>query len=185
MQDLTPEAQARLADIAARYGVSTSAAEALLRALAYSGGTQAQFNHPELGGMGQWQPGMIMVGDMFNNGLKARIEGICQELGGFVRSAQAYVPAPAGTATGGWQSANWWPAELGSPSTSGAQNDMAYAYFPGDARLALKTGSRVQLFDTTGFSIYGVSQQQGGPSQTLVFSTDRGPMSTLQMPLIP
>jgi len=181
MQDLTPEAQARLADIAARHGISAGAAEALLRALAYSGGSQAQFNHPELGGMGQWQPGMIMIGDMFNSGLKARIEGICQELAGVVRSAPVFVAPPPGSTA----SATWWPAELGAPSTSGAQNDMAYAYFPAASRLALKNGSLVQLFDTSGFSIYGVSQQQGGPSQTLVFATDRGPMSTLQMPLIP
>jgi hypothetical protein len=183
MQDLTPEAQARLADIAARHGVSTGAAETLLRALAYSGGSQAQFNHPELGGMGQWQPGMIMLGDMFNNGLKAQVDGLCHELATLWREGGVFVPLPAGAA-GGF-GGNWWPADLGTPATSGAQNDMAYAYFPQAARLALKNGSLVQLFDTTGFSIFGVSQQQGGPAQTLVFATDRGPMSTLQMPLIP
>jgi hypothetical protein len=121
MQDLTPDAEARLAALAARYGVPLDAATLLLRAVAQGHGTQAQFNHPALGGMGQWQPGMIMIGDMFNNGLKARIDAICQELGGFVRSTQVYVPLPPGTAAGGLNSANWWPAELGSPSTAGAQ----------------------------------------------------------------
>ena len=29
----------------------------------------------------------------------------------------------------------WWPADLGDPSTSGAQNDMRYAFFPDERRL--------------------------------------------------
>jgi hypothetical protein len=44
-------------------------------------GTMAQFNHWELGGGGQWmQGGMTMVGDMFNNSLKAKVDGLCFEL---------------------------------------------------------------------------------------------------------
>jgi hypothetical protein len=182
MQDLTPAAAARLAELAARFGVPVDAATVLLQALAQGNGTQAQFNHPALGGMGQWQPGMMMLGDMFNHGLKAQVDGLCHALAALWREGGVFVPLPVGAA-GGF-GGNWWPAELGAPSSSGAQNDMAYAYFPAAARLALKNGSQVQLFDTTGFSIFGVSQQQGGPAQTLVFATDRGPMSTLQMPLI-
>ena len=42
----------------------------MVRALMEGNGSQAQFSHPDLGGMGQWsQGGMIMVGDMFNEGL--------------------------------------------------------------------------------------------------------------------
>ena len=75
MQGLTPEGERIVEDIARRHGFSTDAATSLLRALAAGNGTQAQFNHPELGGMGQWsQGGMIMIGDMFNNGLKARVD---------------------------------------------------------------------------------------------------------------
>jgi hypothetical protein len=40
----------------------------------------AQFNHPEFGGMSQWSPGMTMVGDMFNNGLKSKLDAVCSEL---------------------------------------------------------------------------------------------------------
>jgi hypothetical protein len=182
MQDLTPEARQRAAEIASQQGVSADAAETLLRALAYSGGSQAQFSHPELGGMGQWQSGgMIMIGDMFNNGLKARVDALCLALAQVVRGGAVFVPAPAGS-TGGW-GGDWWPAELGSPASSGAQNDMAYAYFPGPARLAVKTGETVKLYDTTGISIFGVSQQQGG-GQTVSFSTDRGTLTTFQLPLI-
>ena len=45
----------------------------------------AQFTHPELGGSGQWmQGGMTMVGDMFNNALKAQVDGLCAELSRFL-----------------------------------------------------------------------------------------------------
>ena len=68
--------------------------EALLTALVAGGGSQAQFNIPELGGMGQWsRGGMVMVGDMFNNALKARVDALCTELAGLRRRpAGAFAP---------------------------------------------------------------------------------------------
>ena len=81
MQDLTPEVRARLDAIAARHGVSPDAALALLRAIEVGQGVMAQFNHPELGGMGQWlRTGMVMVGDMFDTGLKRRVGDLSSEL---------------------------------------------------------------------------------------------------------
>ena len=71
MQDLTPEGLRILEDVARRHAVSLEAVVTMLRALMEGNGSQAQFNHPDLGGMGQWsQGGMIMIGDMFNQGLK-------------------------------------------------------------------------------------------------------------------
>ena len=59
-------------------------------------GDQAQFNHPDPGGLGQWsQGGMIMVGDMFNQGLKYRVDALCNELAGLLRS-QPLAEAEAG-----------------------------------------------------------------------------------------
>src|SRR5271169_3970317 len=53
----------------------------LLQALVNSNGSMAQFNHSELGGGGQWmRGGMTMVGDMFNYGLKSKVDGLCSEL---------------------------------------------------------------------------------------------------------
>ena len=76
-----------MADVATRHGVSLDAARALLGALVQGSGRQAQFNHPDLGGMGQWsQGGMMMVGDMFNQGLKYRVDALCNELAGLLRS---------------------------------------------------------------------------------------------------
>ncbi|MCR0981479.1 SHOCT domain-containing protein [Roseomonas populi] len=166
MQDITPEARDRLQEIAARHGVSTDAATTLLRALAAGGGTMAQFSHPELGGMGQWsRGGMVMVGDMFNNALAARVDALCTELSALFGGD--------GPWRAGSTSSSWWPADLGSPAWSGAQNDMRYAYFPAIHRLAVQVGGQVTLYDTQGHRVGGVSQQQGG-SQVLSLSSDRG-----------
>jgi hypothetical protein len=85
-KNLTPEGARRSEDVARRHGVSLEAAAALLGALAQGNGSQAQFNHPDLGGMGQWsQGGMIMVGDMFNHSLKHRVDALCSELASILR----------------------------------------------------------------------------------------------------
>ena len=85
MPELTVEGRRKVEAVAARHGVGAAAAEALLAALVAGGGSQAQFDIPELGGMGQWsQGGMVMVGDMFNNALKARVDALCGELAGLV-----------------------------------------------------------------------------------------------------
>ena len=81
MQQLTSEGQQKVTELAQRYGVSTEAVLTLLHALVHGHGTMAQFDHRELGGRGQWMPGgMVMVGDMFNQALKATVDGLCTEL---------------------------------------------------------------------------------------------------------
>src|SRR5438093_148714 len=75
MHRLPAQGQQIVEAIAQRYGVSTDAVITLLYALIAGNGTMAQFTHPELGGSGQWmQGGMTMVGDMFNNVLKAQVD---------------------------------------------------------------------------------------------------------------
>jgi hypothetical protein len=92
---LTAEGQRVVEEIALRHEVSAEAAVALLSALAAGHGMQAQFSHPDLGGMGQWsRGGMIMIGDMFNNSLKARVDALCLELSGLLDSATPFA-APA------------------------------------------------------------------------------------------
>jgi hypothetical protein len=193
MQGLTPEGERIVEDIARRHGFSADAATGLLRALAAGNGTQAQFNHPELGGMGQWsQGGMIMIGDMFNNGLKARVDSLCRDLADLLRGQEVFARAPQ--PANSWQaqnynisgasvslfaqgfgapSRNWWPVGLRSPTSTGSQNDMHYAYFPSSNRLAIKQGGTISVYDSGDHHISGVSQQQGG-DQSLTFTSQYG-----------
>jgi len=213
MQALTPEGR-RIAEAAAqRHGVGTDAVVVLLHALVAGGGTAAQFNHPDLGGMGQWsQGGMIMVGDMFNQGLKARVDALCTELAGVVRGQTVFAPAgsrqsqsqwhgvpnlqaqglgaPGGVAgvslfvpgSGGGAGA-WWPAELGSPSSTGAQNDLRYAWFSDAHRLAIRRNGDVTVYDTGDHRISGFSQQQSG-DQSLTFTSQHGLVRVADLPLV-
>jgi hypothetical protein len=145
LQQLTDQGRQRIDELAQRYSVSSDAVMMLLRALVNNNGNMAQFNHPELGGGGQWmRGGMTMVGDMFNYGLKSKVDGLCSELSQLL-AQQPFVPFPAmsqsqgggqqeGSSVGagsvslfvpeaaGRTSAQWWPAELGFPNGRGGQN---------------------------------------------------------------
>jgi hypothetical protein len=175
MQTLTPEGRRAVTEIAARNGVSLEAALTLLTALAEGNGSQAQFSHPDLGGMGQWsRGGMIMVGDMFNHDLKYRVDRICNELAELLRaqsqtgSEKAVLFAPGSSG-----SRQWWPADLGVPASVGAQNDLRYAYFPDSRRLLIMRSGQIRIFDAGEHRITGFSQQQSGDS-SLTFNSPSG-----------
>ncbi len=217
MQQLTPEGQQIINDIAQRYHFSPNAVLSMLQAVINGNGAMAQFNHPEFGGSGQWmRGGMIMLGDMFNNGLKNSVGELCQELanllanqpgllqsGSFQSQHQGngqqssffadtqqqtpssgptgpvslFVPPPAGS------SGNWWPAGLQFPSSTGAQNNVRYAYFASVRRLAIEANDHVTLYDTLDHQIGGFSQQQsvGG---SLTFTSQYGLVDVSTLPVI-
>ena len=70
----SPSEAEMLAALAREQGVSEDAVKTVLDALRRGGGTMAQFSHAEFGGMSQWSSGMTMVGDMFNDSLRAKLE---------------------------------------------------------------------------------------------------------------
>ena len=105
MYEPTPELRQALATAAQQFGVSLDAARAVFDALAAGGGRMAQFNHPDLGGMGQWsQGGMTQVGDMFNQTLKERVGALCSTLAGQLQGladGPLATPAEAGDTKAG------------------------------------------------------------------------------------
>jgi hypothetical protein len=203
MVDLTPDGQRIIADAARRYSVSPGAVRALFEALLASNGAMAQFNHPDLGGMGQWSSGgMIMIGDMFNNELKNRVNALCADLSETVQIAGALIQHPRSSQSQSQSRGNggrfslsenslfvradardWWPSELGAPGSTGAQNDMRYAWFPDRRRLALDVNGRISIHDTGEHSITGFSQQQDG-GQTLTFTSQHGVVRLDSLPRV-
>ena len=177
--------QIQLQEIADRHGVSLDAVEHLFSALKLGGGSQAQFNHPELGGLGQWSSGgMLMIGDMFNHDRKATVASLCSELAKIVANSDltpsSFVHRQSQHQGSGGQtnfskmvSSNWWPEELGQAASTGAQNNMRYAIFPSSRRLALSMGDRVTIYDTKDHLIGGVSQQQSG-DQNITLTSQHG-----------
>jgi hypothetical protein len=83
-------------ELVQRYGVSAEAVVTLLQALLHGHETMAQFDHPDLGGRGQWIPGgMVMVGDMCNHALQALVDGLCPALAALLAAAPLVLAAPA------------------------------------------------------------------------------------------
>jgi hypothetical protein len=186
MQTLTPDGERAVQNLAQRYGVSVDAVKTLLFAVSAGGGTMAQFHHPELGGGGQWmRGGMTMVGDMFNSGLQATVSGLCAELSSLLANGQPI--AAVEHSSGGFRASGnaWWPAELGVPSSSGAQNDSRYAYFPQLRRLAVERGGQMTVYDTLDHRIGGVQQQQGGTAGSLSFSSQFGTFTVDSLRALP
>jgi hypothetical protein len=186
---LTSHGEKIVKDVADRHGVSADAVRTLLFALEQGGGKIAQFSHPELGGNGQWtRGGMTMVGDMFNDRLKATVNALCSELSSILSNQELFVPFAVDDHTGGSAAKNaWWPAELGIPSSTGSQNDVRYAYFPLLNRIAILQGARVQIYDTEGHNIQGVhqqQQQQSGISGGLQFTSQNGTFGISTLPIL-
>lgn len=189
-----------VADMAQRHGFSGEAVTHMLVALSNGFGTQAQFNHFEFGGMGQWSGGgMIMIGDMFNNGLKARVDGLCNDLSNALNAQSLFNPQPqhhnvsvqsqssggsVSFSSSGMSAGSGWPPELGQSSSQGSQNDMRYALFPQTRRLAISVGGRTTVYDTLDHQIGGFGQAQGG-DQTLTFTSQHGLVSVSNLPVVP
>ena len=113
-----------------------------------------------------------MIGDMFNNDLKAKVDRLCHA----VAAALADRP-PSSRNTLDAQAVEslvgWWPPSFGTPSAAGSQNAMRYAFFPAVERLVIDDNGAVSIYDTGEHYLTGVSQQQSS-SQTLNFSSTDG-----------
>jgi hypothetical protein len=184
----TEQGERLVNDVANRYGATHDAVSMMLEAILRGNGTMAQFNIYELGGSGQWmRGGMTMVGDMFNYQLKSKVDGICGELSSAIVEQNLQVVPPPPPQKPGMPSQNswgqWWPAELGSPNTSGSQNQYRYAYFANMHRLAISDGMNVTIYNTLDHNIGGVSQQQGGVAG-VGFTSQYGNVDLRTLPLV-
>ncbi len=197
MDKLTPEGEKIVAALAERYAIGVDAVKMMLDAVSRGGGSMAQFNLPEFGGSGQWmRGGMTMVGDMFNNSLKATVDNLCNDLSRALDSqpnifapfmpSQTQMQSQGSGGSSFWQSSqpgSWWPSELGNPASTGSQNNLRYAYFPASNRLAIDDRGRVEVYDTTGYDIGGFGQQQSGDA-SLTFTSPRGVVRVDRLPRV-
>jgi hypothetical protein len=157
--------------------------------------------------------GMVMVGDMWNHALKTTVDGLCAALArllppdlwqaqpvhshrpgqGVPHQQQDDVSQPASRRVptaprmfepgSAGSDAAWWPADLGAPATSGAQQTMRYAYFPEKRRLAVSMHGQVTVYDTLDHHVSGVSQQQGAAS-SCAFTSQHGVVALHTLPVI-
>ena len=137
MRELNAEGQRVVSDLSHRYGVSGDAVTTLLQALIAATAAWPSSAIPELGGMGQWsQGGMIMVGDMFNHGLKARGRGLCSELACLGRPEPGVgTEQPQSQSQGGRRA--WVPGAGGGSSGRGGRPSSVSRLDRGPERRAL------------------------------------------------
>ncbi|GAB4454169.1 MAG: hypothetical protein OHK0029_08480 [Armatimonadaceae bacterium] len=174
----------QLRALAEKHGFSPEAVQQVYESMSQSGGGLAQFRHADLGGNGQWMPGMTMIGKMGDSALKARVEALATDLANLVRSdATGSDRSNGGTGNGNLSevkaNAPWWSAgheDWGIPSTAGSQNEMRYAYFGERDRVVIEHNGSLTVYDTTGYRITGASQQQSDDYGTMVFQTEQGPL---------
>ncbi len=129
------------------------------------------------------QPGLIQTGSFQsqNQGTQqqSNYDGGNQQQNssGHSGAVSLFVPPPAGS------SGNWWPAGLQFPNSTGAQNNVRYAYFANIRRLAIEVNGQVTLYDTLDHQIGGFSQQQsiGG---SITFTSQYGLVDVKTLPLI-
>ena len=79
---------------------------------------------------------------------------------------------------------DWWPADLGRPDSTGAQNDVRYAYFAQPRRLAIEVNGKVTIYDTLDHQISGFSQQQSRGA-SLTFASQHGLVAVASLPVVP
>jgi hypothetical protein len=183
MKALTKEGQQLIEGIAQRYELKSQSVEAMVKAVVQGNGSMAQFNIPELGGNGQWmRGGMTMVGDMFNNSMKAKVDKLCTELSELV-SSKVIFEEPTESVKSAGISSNTWPSVFGSPTSSGSQNNFRYAYFGPVRRLVIEENGKRSIYDTKHHNISGISQQQGSGNSYLFTSQD-GPVDISSLTLI-
>lgn len=204
MRQLSPDGQRVANDLANKHGFSVDAVMHMMFAVLNGNGNMAQFSHSEFAGSGQWmRGGMIMLGDMFNNYLKGRVDSLCSEISnilasqpGLLHSGSFQSQSQGGSshqhqATGATSASslfvpdpenNWWPRELGAPSAVGNQNNVRYAYFAYYHRLAVKTSGEVWVYDTLDHQIGGFSQQQG-LGGSITFSSQYGTVDLSRLPV--
>jgi len=211
MPQLSPAGVQAVQDIAQRHGFSFEAVQTMLDAVINGNGSMAQFSHYEFGGSGQWmQGGMTMIGDMFNNYLKGRVDNLCAELSrlianqpDLVRSGSFQSQSQNGNTVynqsgGGFGNPvnnpnslfvaapvqpDWWGPGLKWPNSSGGQNGMRYAWFSQARRLAIESNGQVIIYDTLDHNIGGVSQQQSG-GYSVTFSSQYGYVDLSRLPVI-
>lgn len=185
MKQLTQEGRQKVDDIAGQYNLHPETVESLLKAVVRGNGTMAQFNLAELGGQGQWMKGgMTMVGDMFNSGLRANVDKLCNELSALVAVNILFEEKEAGNDSGRnggstsnvasptGQTSTSWPAVFGNPTSTGSQNNFRYAYFRPVHRLVVEENGKRTIYDTKHHQITGISQQQGTASSCRFTSHD-------------
>ncbi|MES1923996.1 SHOCT domain-containing protein [Salinisphaera sp. T31B1] len=207
MSRLPAEAQPHIETLAQRHGFSEDAITRLLAAVAEGQGRMAEFDHPEFGGPAMWMTGgMLMLTDSGNHALKAQVDAACNDVAALLarepwlraatiapaaragqhqyQSQRSGVPAYTGERGVAAAGDRHWPADLGTPSVTGSQNGLHYAWFSQTCRLAVEDEQGLRLFDTGEYRVTGAAQQQSDGQGRFTLTTQYGPLNLAELPQV-
>ncbi len=174
--------------IAIRHCVSEGAVRRLVQGLLLTDGAQVEFNEPELGGPGQWMPGLIKVRDASNSALKRRIDAICSEIAQQIQSGtlRPTNTPPHQNRPITWEENGlvWWPGEMGSPTLTGALHGIRYAWFAHVRRLLIDEEGHVRVYDSGMHRISGILLKHAAGQRALVFTSQHGTLDLTVLPAI-
>ncbi len=127
MRQLSPAGLQAINEVSQRHGFSTDAVLSMLESVINGNGSMAQFSHPEFSGSGQWmRGGMIMVSDMFNNYLKGRIDGLCNDLSNLIAGQPDLVRSGSFQSQSQGSQGSYSPAQQQSSAADVQQQQDAY-----------------------------------------------------------
>jgi hypothetical protein len=113
--------------------------------------------------LGQWQNGMVMISDMFNNSLKNKVNNLCVELSTIIKQEFTVGNKPV------------------IPSLLGKSNETSYAYYQDANILELQVKGVLKTYDTTGYIITGVQQSQSNNIQNIILNHTKGTINILTL----
>lgn len=184
MVELTPQGRARVVALSARHGASFEATLTLLRALIEGDGKSARFDHPELGGAGEWLAGgPTILSDLFNHDLKAKVAALCGDLAAMLDQVDKEIAIDAAsgdtfavrlfepTQAPRDDAEPFWPAAWSVPDRVVRTPDLSYAVFDQAQRLALIEGGQVAHLATDQRRIERLKREADG---LIVAETDQG-----------
>jgi hypothetical protein len=77
----------------------------------------------------------------------------------------------------------WWPPDMGSPASSGAQNGLRYAFFRDKRRLIIEREGHSATYETGDFDINGISQVDAG-SSSVELSSQNGAIKLSELQVV-
>lgn len=161
--------------------VSVEAIQVLVRALVEGGYRSANFNHPELGGVGKWNGGDVILGDMSQEALRLKIWRIVQGL--LPTLQQTIPPEPIQEADATFVMPWWNDVTLREPVLKGMFESTTFGYFLEGARVVVKQSEHITHYDASGHLVTDLQMMSGARGQmVLVLQTLSGDIAVSDLP---
>lgn len=178
-----PQLEQEYQRIAQQYGVSAEAVQQLAHALIRGRLKTARFNHPELGGIGKWRRGDVLLGDVRDEDHKTLVWRLAEELMPLLK----HVPLPASSEENEQTLVMpWWGDRLlGEPIITDRFESVQYGYFLESRRVIVLRGDDLIHYDADGLLVTGLVRRVS-PSRglELILQTVTGEVNVEALPII-